>query len=350
MTRRTRILTALDGGMPDRPPIAFDSRPGAMHAVLEHYGARTKNDLYLNAGIDGFSVWEWNAVMGEYAGPVKTAADGTMLDFWGNASQTHFGLAYCETPSDIEKHPWPDVGQFDFSRIREQARAIKSKDMVVSAGHMGLGYQMHNMLRGNENALFDVMDDDFMQAYMARLSEFSLEYLDALLTTGAGEIDVVRADDDLGTMDRLMVSPATWRRYYKPAWQRAFDLCHRHGARVWFHCCGHIAPLLEDLVEIGVDCWNPFPPYVAGNDHVRLAQWRQGRLSLDGGVSHLVLVQGTPEDVADETNRVLDLFGPQGGLLIGPSQVVTEDMPPANVIAMFDTALEWGRKAEGCRL
>jgi len=145
----------------------------------------------------------------------------------------------------------------------------------------------------------------------------------------------------IGTMDRLIISPAMWRKYYKPAWKKGIDLAHRYGAKIWFHSCGCIMPLLEDLIEIGIDCWNPFPEYVWGNDHKQLKQLRKGRLALDGGVSHLVLVQGTEREVVEETRRVLDLFAPDGGLLIGPSQVFTQDMPAANIIAFLETALAY---------
>jgi len=337
MNRRQRILTALGGGIPDRPPIAFDSR-APLQLLLDYYGAKDKNDLYRVAGIDGFSVWEWNAVMGRYAGVQKFSPDGEALDFWGNLSQHMHGLGDCNSIGELERHAWPRVEDFDFSAVREQALQIKSMDMVVSAGHLGLGYQMHNMLRGNENALLDVSDDAWMERYLRRLSDFTCGYLEALLSAGGGEIEVVRADDDLGTMDRLMISPDMWRRLYKPCWKRAFDIVHAHGARVWFHSCGYIWPLLEDLIEVGVDCWNPFPPYVKDNDHERLARWRKGRLALDGGVNHLLLASGTPVQVADETRRVLDRFAPDGGLLIGPSQVITSDVPVANMIALFETA------------
>ncbi len=339
MSRRERILTALRGGVPDRPPIAFDAHGDSLRGVYAHYGARTKNELYTIAGIDGFSVWEWNAVMGRYLGPSRVAPDGTPLDFWGNASQHAHGLAHLATIDELAAHRWPRVEDFDFSEIHARALAIRDQDMVVSAGHIGLGYQMHNMQRGNEQALFDVCDEDWMAVYLERITDFTVAYLETLLTAGRGEIQVVRADDDMGTMDRLMISPAMWRRYYKPSWRRAFEMVHRHGARVWFHSCGYVAPLLDDLVEIGVDCWNPFPPYVKDNDHATLRAWRQGRLALDGGVSHLVLVQGDPDDVRRETQRVLDTFAPDGGLLIGPSQVFTEDMPTENILAFFETAL-----------
>ena len=338
MTRRARILTALAGGIPDRPPIAFDAHSDSLRGVLAHYGARDKNDLYRAAGIDGFSVWDWNALMGQYRDSAKFAADGTPLDFWGNSSQQHYGLAACNTVAELRAHRWPRLDEFDFSHLFAAAGDIKAKDMVVSAGHIGLGYQMHNMLRGNENALFDAVDEDYMRVYLHRLGEFTFAYLEALLRAGQGEIDVVRADDDMGTMDKLMISPAMWRNYYKPLWREAFALVHAHGAKVWFHSCGYVMPLLEDLIEIGIDCWNPFPDYVKDNDHQQLKAMRKGRIALDGGVSQLTMVHGTRQQVVDATRRVLDTFAPDGGLLIGPSQVFTEDIPTENALAFFETA------------
>lgn len=338
-------MTALAGGLPDRPPISFDWQPGLSlpnrDEVYDHFGAADKQGLYAAAGIDGFSVWEWNAVEGRYVGPPRRAADGTGLDFWGNAYPGHFGLAACDTVEALRRHRWPRAEDFDFGDVADQARAIRDQDMPVAAGHLGLGYQMHNMLRGNEKALLDVCDEGWMAAYLEHLTDFTVAYITALLEAADGLVDVVRADDDVGTMDRLMISPAMWRRYYKPAWRAAFDVVHRHGAKVWFHSCGYIMPLLEDLIEIGVDCWNPFPPRVKDNEHDRLRQVRRGRLALDGGVDHFLLVEGTPGQVRDATRRVLDLFGPDGGLLVGPAQVFTPDMPAANIIALLETALAY---------
>jgi uroporphyrinogen decarboxylase len=347
MSRRERILTALEGGVPDRPPISFDSWPGILSRLLRHYGAESKNDLYAKAGVDGFSVWEWNAIMGRYRYDLPVAEDGTALDFWGNREwanngQRYCGLSHLDSVEALRAHRWPRGEDFDYSHVHQRALEIKALDMVVSAGHIGLGYQMHNMCRGNVKALYDVTDPAYMEVYTGHMLEFTLDYLDRLLTAGKGEIEVVRADEDMGTQNRLMINPAMWRRYYKPCWKAAFDLVHKHGAKIWFHSCGYIRPLLEDLLEIGIDVWNPFPDYVEGNDHGWLREWRRGRLVLDGGVNHYVLVSGTAAEVVDETLRVLDAFAPDGGLLIGPSQVFTEDIPTENAVAFLDTCVRYG--------
>jgi uroporphyrinogen decarboxylase len=338
MTRRERILLALDGGIPDKVPISFDSRGTALDKVLAHYGAADKNDLYLKAGIEGFSVWEWNAVIGR-------TGDGRNQGIWPCVKQHEYPLAACNTIADLRKFTWLKISDFDFSHIHSQAKQIIAKDMVVAAGHIGLGYQMHNELRGNESALFDVCDEKYMACYMEYVTEFTVEYLRSLMEAGRGLIEVVRADDDMGTMDKLIISPDMWRKYYKPAWTKVFQLVHSYGAKVWFHSCGYVMPLMEDLIEAGIDCWNPFPAYVKDNDHNKLKEFRKRngnvRLVLDGGVDQTLFVHGTPKQVCDRTKEVLDTFAADGGLLIGPSQVFTEDIPKENIIAFFETAMNY---------
>lgn len=340
MNRRERILCALNGSKPDRPPISFDSHGKAMDEVLAYYGAKDKNDLYLKAGIDGFSVWEWNALMGKLD-------ESTREGIWGSIKQHKYPLAECNTVHDLEKHDWPKTDDFDFEHIHSDAEKIIAKDMIVSAGHIGLGYQIHNELRGNEAALFDVCDEKYMACYIEHITEFTLKYLKTLLEAGKGLIEVVRADDDIGTMDRLIISPDMWRKYYKPAWMKAFKLVHSYGAKVWFHSCGHIMPLMEDLIEAGIDCWNPFPSYVKGNEHNILKEFRKKsgkvQLVLDGGVDQMLFVNGTVQEIKNRTKEVIDTFAPDGGLLIGPSQVFTEDIPKENIIAFFETALDYGK-------
>ncbi len=344
MKRRQRIITALNKGIPDRPPISFGVGPGAEESnvleVYRHFGAEDKNGVYLSADIDGFNVWAWNAVMGKYRFS-KTSLNGTDVDFWGNSDQRHFGLYQCDTINDLEKHDWPRVEDFDFSHIHDKAKEIRAKDMAVAAGHLGLGFQMHVMLRGYEKAFLDVADPDYTCCFVEHVTEFTTEYIEALLEAGNGLIDVVRADDDVGNMENMMISPEMWRYFYKPAWQKAFDIVHSHGAKIWFHSCGCVMPVMDDLIEIGIDCWNPFGPNVKGNDHHQLKEYRKGKISLDGGVNHQLLVAGEPHEIVDETKKVLDLFAPDGGLLIGPAQVFTRDMPAKNIIAFLETALNY---------
>ena len=198
MTRRERILTALNNGVPDRPPISFDIKTDVellnVQKAYEYFGATDKKGLYTTAGIDGFSVWEWNAVMGNYVGEPKVSDDGVECDFWGNYYPGHFGLSKCDTIDQLNSHRWPVIEDFDFSEVYQQAKEIQAQDMVVAAGHVSMGYQMHNMLRGNENALYDVNDEKYTACYVEHLTAFTLDYMNELLKEPRGLVDVVRGD------------------------------------------------------------------------------------------------------------------------------------------------------------
>ena len=94
------------------------------------------------------------------------------LDFWGGSYPYIDALKNLNTIDDLKKHNWPKVEDFDFSHIHSKAQEIRDKDMPVSAGHMGLGYQMHYMLRGNEASFSDVTNEEYTQCFVEHLTEF----------------------------------------------------------------------------------------------------------------------------------------------------------------------------------
>jgi uroporphyrinogen decarboxylase len=341
MTRRERILAAISGEKPDRPPISFYGLDRVQNThfwneVLRHFAAASVHDLWSSFGIEGFMTWGWCAVSGRHEFDNRCTPRGVPIDFWGNNySQGVHGLASIRDTHQLSRYKWPEPSEFDFSHIQRAVTEIKSHDMTVTGGHLGMGYQRHHELRG-EQVFYDLLDEEFMAVYLNRMTAFNVEYLDRLLTAGRGQIDIIRADDDVGSMDRLTISPEMWKRYYKPCWAKCIEVVHSHGARLWMHSCGYVWPLLDDHIENGIDCWNPFPDYVKDNDHASLAEYRRGRLALDGGVSHFTFINGSPQEVRLETEKVLQLFAKDGGLLIGPTQALSPDMQPSNLIAFFE--------------
>jgi uroporphyrinogen decarboxylase len=100
---------------------------------------------------------------------------------------------------------------------------------------------------------------------------------------------------------------------------------------------------LPDFIEMGADILNPLPPYVRDSDPPEMKQTFGQALAFDGGVDQMnVLVKGTPEMVKEEVRRRISQLAPGGGYILGPSQVITRDIPLPNLVAMFETALEHG--------
>jgi len=117
------------------------------------------------------------------------------------------------------------------------------------------------------------------------------------------------------------------------------------GKYVFLHSCGNVAEIFDDLIEIGLSCFNPFQPEVM--DTAELQARYRNRLAFHGGMSvQQVLPRGTPEEVRRETQRLLE-SGREGGYIFSPSHTVPPDVPPENLVAMMEVVRAQPGLAEG---
>lgn len=346
MTSRDRILTAIDRRTPDRVPLGFDCHEELERQILAHYGARDRLDLFEKTGIDGFSVFRESCV-----GPscIDTAIPaypgGEKADFFGILIQKEWPLAFAESIADLDRYRWPKADWFDYSGIADRCRDLKARGRVTVGGEGGCGIYHSINLRGYEKALTDPYTDPALtEAYLERMGDFFVEWNERWLSAAEGQFDIYRCGDEPGNSQMMLLPPEVWRKYYKPQLARVWAVAKRHGLKIWFHCCGCCRPILSDLIEMGVDLWDPTPGYVAGNEHRGLKRDFGDRLSFVGGVDlPTVLMHGTPKDVADDVKRCIDTLGPGGGYILSGSQSLMENVPLENAIAMFETALAYGR-------
>jgi len=346
MTPRDRVLTALAHREADRVPVAFEAQPGLERQLLDYYGVPDRLALFRAMGIDGFSVFMESMVHARYVGPPPPAlADGTACDFWGiDFHQRHLPLEGLDTVTDLDRYAWPSPDWFDYSGIAEQCRAVKALGLPTVGGEGGCGIQHAINLRGFSQALIDpLLDPAFTHAYMERLGDFFVAWNERWLSAAEGELDIFRCGDEMGSNDRMHCAPEVWREFYKPQLRRIFAVAKRHGLKIWFHCCGCCRPVLEDLIEIGVDLWDPVPGYVGGNKHTELKERYGAQLAFVGGVDTVdILRTGGVPQVRDEVRRCLDIFAPGGGYILGGSQCLMDDVPLANAVAMYEAAVELG--------
>ena len=145
-------------------------------------------------------------------------------------------------------------------------------------------FQHATFLRRTDNLLMDMACQPEMAHWlMDCFTNFYLAFFDRMLTAAKGRIDILRTADDLGTQQGLFVSPAMFRTYFKPRLKKLVDLAHSHGVKFLFHSCGAIRPLIDDLIEIGVDILDPLQAAAKGMEphspegHLRcphLPTWR----------------------------------------------------------------------------
>ena len=132
-------------------------------------------------------------------------------------------------------------------------------------------------LRGMENLLMDFIDNpSFVHELFEFITEFHIKILKNLIDYA---IEGVLFSDDWGGQRGLFMSPDTWAKFLKPYLKKTYDQAHRQGYDVFIHSCGNICSILDELVEMGVDVFNPFQPDVIDVEEVigeyshRLAFW-----------------------------------------------------------------------------
>lgn len=194
--------------------------------------------------------------------------------------------------------------------------------------------------------MIDMKKNPEVFRYLAdRILEVQGAVVEAFFHECGEYIDFALLADDLGTQQAPFVSPKDYKEYWKPYHKEMISRTKAlTDAFIFWHCCGSIFPLIEDLIDIGVQVLNPIQPLAKGMNPESLKKTYGDRLAFDGGLDvQKLLPHGTADQVKAEVQRVIEILGKNGGYIFAPSHNIQGDVPPQNVVAMFDAALEYGK-------
>ncbi len=191
-------------------------------------------------------------------------------------------------------------------------------------------------MRGMEEIMMDLhFHPQFVDALLDRLEEVCLAIIGRLARDFGDQIDAIGFSDDYGGQHTMLISPAHWRRFFKPHLRRLYDRIHAAGKYVYLHTCGHVTPIVGELVELGVDMLQPIQP--ESMDIFALKRDFGRDLCFAGGIStQVTLPFGTPAQVRDETLRCLEIMGKGGGYVAAPAKPILPGVPLANAVALLD--------------
>ncbi|BER92966.1 uroporphyrinogen decarboxylase family protein [Thermatribacter velox] len=249
---------------------------------------------------------------------------------------------------ELEDYPWPDPAKsMNLEGLREKTQKMYEEGKYLLVGDMidtGI-FEPCWYLRGFENFLVDLLiNKDFALKLMEGMYNYQLNRYSLFLKEVGEFLDVIFVGDDLATAENVIMSPETYRELIKPFHKEYFRQLKKLAprAKLLYHSCGSILQFIPDLIEIGVDILNPVQVSAQGMEPAILKERFGRELSFWGAIdTTFVLPRGTREEVRQEVRTRIDQLGPEGYVLTSVHDI-QPDVPPENVIAMFEEARAYG--------
>lgn len=243
--------------------------------------------------------------------------------------------------------PWDHAGDDGFwESLRERTRELRAstdRALVIVCG-CNL-FEWGTFLRRMDNFLMDlVLDPHAVERLLDALMEVHLATLEKVCATVGDLCDILRFGDDLGMDSGPFMSPDLYRRLFKPRHAQLCDTVHRHSRmKTYLHSCGSISALLPDLIEAGYEVINPVQTNCADMEPERLKREFGKDICFWGGGcdTRTVLNRATPEEVRRHVLKRLEIFAPGGGFVFNSIHNILPEVPPENIVAMFDAVREF---------
>lgn len=351
MNSRDRLLTALDGGEPDRVPRALSFYRVEIEGLAPPGQYR---DGMVDVRFVRFLPSPEETKLRRLARPfppdtrLGTSTQVATYARWRYHPQSPHHrnpLARAGSLDDLRNFPFPDVSApYRVANLAGQVQDLHARGLAAGGNLPHLGGELFEAawrLRGLENFLVDLIQrPDWAHFLLDRLTDLARRNAETLARAG---IDVLALDDDVGMPHTMMISPATWRAFFKPRLEGIIQAARatKPDIRALFHSDGYFEPIIGDLIEIGVNAINPLQP--DHMDAVRIRRRFGPTLALWGTVGRQTTFSlVTPDEIREEVKYRIETLG-RAGLILCPAYDIDEpDIPWENVAAFLEAAEVYG--------
>lgn len=366
MNSRERVVRAVNFQEADKTPVDFGATivtcldKHAHIGLKKHFGIEDAHDPIIDYTMG--TVDACDALIRRFGSDVRRVGLNVIPpDIVDGAYEGGFGIRYkkaepheyfdvCYSPlaetEDVDKlkMPDPDMPEMYFG-LEERARDLyENSDYALFADFGVPGfYETSQKIRGYENLACDLLiNREFLEQLYERLLALQKRWFSNYLDRVGKYVVAIGYADDLGMQDRPQMSPETYREVIKPYHKRIFSFIHEKAdVKIMLHSCGAIEPLMDDLIDAGVDIFNPLQTRATGMDPQALMQKYRHKAAFWGGLDEQhILPYGTRDEVRAEVQKLMRVMG-RSGYVFAPSHNFQADTPPGNIEAMYEAASEY---------
>jgi len=277
--------------------------------------------------------------------------DYTFVDAWGIKWQRQPNGNYhnmiihpfkdFDNINDFQKYKWPKSDKlYNKDEIENIINSEKSKGYAIFTSLSGV-FEQAWYLRGFENFFLDLAaNKKFAEKILDNVLEVLLHNYSIYFDNFGDNIDCVQFWGDVGSQNGPLIDPKMYKEIIRPREEKLIQFTKENtNAKIGWHSCGSCQRFIPDFIDMGIDILNPIQINAKNMDPIELKRKYGNDIAFWGGIdSQELLPKKTPQEVRKEVRRIIEIFSLNGGYIFSGCHNIQNDVPPENIIAMFDEA------------